>query len=130
MPRRKLTEQEIDDAREQGFARLQYLAAHPEERAKEQNADHMRVQRAAERRLKKHQPVVTDISFNGQYVHVAFVRNNGEHVVGLYALHGWGRSPANADRQDRKARKFLAKVRAEDVAPGTPPPGPARTPRS
>jgi hypothetical protein len=65
MPRRKWTEEEIDDWREQGFARIHWLATHPEEAAREHEAHALKVQKRWRARVKKHQPVVVDISFNG-----------------------------------------------------------------
>ncbi|HKD02243.1 MAG TPA: hypothetical protein VKB77_07445 [Terriglobales bacterium] len=127
MPRRKLTEQEIDDAQKRGRARIHYLADHPEERAREMAEHEAKVEKKQQANVRQHQPVVTDISYNGEFAQIQFTRNNGERVTGIYQLTGWAWAPATIwDRLDRKARKFLEKEKA--AAP--PPPDPAETPRS
>jgi hypothetical protein len=128
VPRKKLTEEEIDDLQERGRAREVYFTSHPEERSRLHAEQHAKHRRAADKRLRKHQPVVTDISFNGEYVTVAYVRNNGEKVVALYKRYGWNMPPVS--EWNRKERRALEKIRAEEQVPGTLPPDPARTPRS
>jgi hypothetical protein len=123
MPRRKWTEEEIDDWHEQGRARQHWLATHPEEMAREQAAHALRVQKRRRARVKKHQPVVTDISFNGEFVHVEFTRNNGERVIGIYKRAGWDWAPITV--WNRLAG--LPRKAASESEPEPPPPGPAET---
>jgi hypothetical protein len=128
MPRRKITEAEIDDAQERGRARLAYLAHHPEERGRADAAAAAQSYKRSQKSLKKHQPVVTDISGNGECISVEFVRNNGERVIAHYRLNGWGRPPAGWFNRRDEAR--LARVRAADEAAKQLLPDPAGTPRS
>jgi len=125
MSRRKPTEQEIDDWHEQGRARQHWLAEHPEERAKEAAAHREKVQKRQRARVRKHQPVVVDISFNGAYAAVGFIRNNGERVIGQYKLTGWSWAPATEWRR----LSGLPPAPPCDAAPesGSPPPDPAET---
>jgi hypothetical protein len=43
--------------------------------------------------------VVTDISFNGKYVHVGLIGNNGERAIGIYKRVGWDFPPATVWRR-------------------------------
>src|SRR6516165_3054941 len=95
MPRRKLTEQEIDDWHEAGRKRQDWLSTHPEEIIKQQSAEIERYKKRGTKNLKKHQPVVYDINTNGQFVHVEFTRNNGERVAAVYELCAWDQPPAS-----------------------------------
>ena len=108
MPRRKPTEAETDnlyrnetdeqyrnDPYRRGLARWAYLSTHPEEWLKERSAQRDRYDRLAQAHLKKYQPVVTDMNFNGQFVTVDFTRNNGERVSATYQLCLWENPPAN-----------------------------------
>jgi hypothetical protein len=54
MPRRKLTEEEIDDWQEQGRARQHWLDTHPEEMAREEAAHALKIQKRRQVRVKKH----------------------------------------------------------------------------
>jgi hypothetical protein len=60
--------------------------------------------------------VITDIDFNGEFVHVEFTRNNGEPAAASYQLCIWGNPPASLWNQ--RERKELARVRALDAAEG------------
>jgi len=128
MPRRKLTEEEIDDLQERGRARQMQMHTNPQPIWREEAARRERKLKRAQANLKKHQPVVKDMSFNGEFVTVEFIRNNGESVVAEYRLCAWGRPPANL--WNPGAKKAIAKMRALDAAAAPPPPGPAETPRS
>jgi hypothetical protein len=121
MPRRKPTEEEIDEWHRQGCARLSWLSTHPEEMMKEQTAEVERYKKRAAKNLKKHQPVVTDMNFNGEFVTVEFTRHNGERVIGTYKLTGWDWAPLTVwNRLAGQPRKCAA-----GPEPGLPPPGPA-----
>jgi hypothetical protein len=128
MPRRKWTEQELDESyrrHRRGLERWAWLSNHPEEWLKERSAQRDRYERLAQAHLKKFQPVIiTDIDFNGEFVHVEFTRNNGERVAASYKLCIWGQPPASLWNQ--RERKALARVRALDAAEGQPPPQPGK----
>jgi hypothetical protein len=133
MPRRKPTEEEFNDPYpndpyRSGLAHWAWLTEHPEERRKEWSAHMDRHDRLTEAHLKKFQPVVTDMNFNGEFVHVEFTRNNGERVRAGYRLCIWDRPPANLWNQ--KEEKALERVRALDAAEAQPPPEPGKTPQS
>jgi hypothetical protein len=60
---------------------------------KKQSAHIKRYERLAQAHLKKYQPVITDINFNGEFVHVEFTRENGERVAAGYKLCIWDLPP-------------------------------------
>lgn len=77
-----------------------YLSAHPEENAKLLKHQQQAEERQTARDMKKHQPRVTGISDNGQFVHVGFTRNNGERVIGCYERIYWDYGPQKRARAD------------------------------
>lgn len=131
MPRKKLSPEEIVAAGQDLNRRAKYYSEHPEELAKKREENRRLEERQIAKRMKKHQPQVTDIAVNGQFVHVYFVRNNGEPVIGWYKRIGWDLAPqkrANAAFQRRLAR--YNPVRSEDKAALSLPPDQGGTPRS
>jgi hypothetical protein len=94
MPRKKLTPEEIQARGKELHARMVYMAAHPEEKRKAEAQLRARLKQKTAKNMAKHLPEATDISSNGKYVHVAFTRNNGERVIGVYRHIGWDYAPA------------------------------------
>jgi hypothetical protein len=126
MPRKKLTEKEIDDIHEAGRKHQAWAFRHPWEAWREHVAQAAELEEKQRAHVKKHKPVVTDITYNGDYVRVAFVRNNGERVIGEYKRCGWAWAPATVWRRMSGAARF---VRTEpEPGSGTPPPVPDKTP--
>lgn len=110
-----------------------YWSRHPKEKAQHEVKAKERARRARFKRLAKHQPVVTDITPDGKWVHVMYTRYNGERVIGVFKFaNGWDWAPNHIANEEliRADRYWAARVRAEGAARGTLPPEPEKTPRS
>jgi hypothetical protein len=127
MPRKKLTPEEIRAKGKELHAQMVYYAAHPKEREKADQLWAKRHKQQVAKAMAKHLPEATGISDNGEYVHVAFTRNDGERVVGIYKRVGWDYPPATEwDQYSRPARRRAA----PDAARENPRPDPEEKPRS
>ena len=110
MPSEKLTPEEILAKGRELHAKMVYYAAHPAEYHRDQMRGMAKQKREVAKRMAKHLPEATDIQSNGKYVHVAFTRDDGEQVVGIYKLCGWDCPPAI--EWDQYSRRRPARRRA------------------
>lgn len=128
MPLKNTKKEKRPPAHETG-ALSGYWSRHPEEHRKHQAQAKARDESARVRRMAKHQPKLTDIQDNGQYVDVTFVRNNGKLVWGTYKLIN-AAVPADFNKLElNRAARFAARI-AVDEAQGKPLPEPGKTPQS
>ena len=131
MPRKKqLTPEEIIAAGQDLNRRAAYYSKHPEELEKKREEHRRLEERQIAKRMKKHQPQVTDIQSNGEYVSVVFTLNNGEQVIGCYKRTYWKLGPQKRATAAWKRRIDYWNPGAKDGAVLPRPPAQGESSRS